>query len=95
MRQTQEAIEKAVSMAEAASGIEIHEVYVGIAGSHIRSSQQMHVLNMKEPNTDITEEKVRQLTSEMYNTAVGPDERIIHVLPQEYTIDNHTNVLSP
>ena len=95
VRQTQEAIEKAVSMAEAASGIEIHEVYVGIAGSHIRSSQQMHVLNMKEPNTDITEEKVRQLTSEMYNTAVGPDERIIHVLPQEYTIDNHTNVLEP
>ena len=48
VRQTQEAIEKAVSIAEAASGITIDEVYVGIAGSHIRSSQQMHVINMQE-----------------------------------------------
>ncbi len=95
IRQTQEAIEKAVSMAEAASGLSIDEVYVGIAGSHIRSSQQMHVINMEKPNTDITEEEVQRLTSEMYNTAVGPNERIIHVLPQEYTIDGQTNILEP
>ena len=95
IRQTQEAIEKAVSMAEAASGLSIDEVYVGIAGSHIRSSQQMHVINMEEPNTDITEDEVQRLTREMYNTAVGPDERIIHVLPQEYAIDGQTNILEP
>ena len=95
VRQTQEAIEKAVSMAEASSGQTIDEVYVGIAGSHIRSSQQMHVINMQEPNTDITEDEVQRLTREMYNTAVGPDERIIHVLPQEYTIDGQTNILEP
>lgn len=95
VRQTQEAIEKAVGIAEASSGHTIDEVYVGIAGSHIRSSQQMHVINMQEPNTDITEDEVQRLTREMYNTAVGPDERIIHVLPQEYTIDSQTNILEP
>jgi cell division protein FtsA len=86
IKDTSEIIEKTVKIAKEKSGIDIKEVSVGIAGQHITSRQTSHsIVNSSEDL--ITQEFVDKLITEVYEASVDNGEKILHVFPQEYTIN--------
>ncbi|TFV96306.1 cell division protein FtsA [Algoriphagus kandeliae] len=92
---TVHAIEKAVEEASDMAEVEIAEVIVGIAGQHIQSKIQSGSI-MRQPTEDeITVEDVRRLSSEMENILVPPGNKIIHVMPQDYTVDYEGGIKDP
>ncbi len=92
---TVEAIKQAVKDAEAKSGVEIRDVYVGIAGQHIRSLQHRDILTREDVETEISREDVHRLIDNMHKLVLPPGDRIIHVLPQEFIVDHEPNIKDP
>jgi cell division protein FtsA len=92
---TVHAIEKAVEAAAEMADVDIVDVIVGIAGQHIQSKIQSGSI-MRQPSDDeITIEDVRRLSSEMENILVPPGNTIIHVMPQDYTVDYEGGIKDP
>lgn len=92
---TVEAIRQAVKEAEAKSGVEIRDVYVGIAGQHIRSLQHRDILTRESLETEISRDDVNRLIENMHKLVLPPGDRIIHVLPQEFIVDHEPNIKDP
>ncbi len=92
---TIESIQKAIFEAQAASGIEIGEVTVGIAGQHIRSTQESDYIIREDAEKVMDSSDIDQLCSQMHKLAVLPGEEILHVLPQEYKVDGQTEITEP
>ncbi len=93
--QTMASITKAVQHAEAASGMTIGSVAVGIAGQHIRSLQHSDYITREEPEKVIENEDILRLTDNVHKLVMMPGEEIIHVLPQEYKVDGQGDVDEP
>jgi cell division protein FtsA len=75
--------------------VDIAEVIVGIAGQHIQS-KIMHGSIMRQPTEDeITVEDVQRLSADMHNIVVPPGNSIIHVMPQDYTVDYEGGIKDP
>jgi cell division protein FtsA len=87
-------IREAVSLAEGQSNVDIKVVNVGIAGQHIKSIQHRGILT-KNDDDEINRIDVERLISDMYKLVLPPGEEIIHVLPQEFTIDNEPGIKEP
>jgi cell division protein FtsA len=92
---TVEAIKFAVDQAEKTSGYKITDVCVGIAGQHIKSLQHRGVIPRESQDEVITKEDVNRLKSDMFKLSLPPGDQIIHVLPQEYIVDNEPNIKDP
>lgn len=92
---TTDAIQEAVKEAERQSGHKITTVYVGIAGQHISSKQSRDIYTLSNPEDEITREDLRQMIQNMHRIALEPGERIITVLPQEFSVDNNHNIIDP
>lgn len=90
-----EAIEAAVAEAKRQSQVEIKTVFVGIAGHHIKSMQHRGNISRKNAMEEITQEELDRLEADMENLALEPGLEIIHVLPQEYRIDDEDGVKDP
>lgn len=75
--------------------IQLTDVFVGIAGQHIRSLQNRDYINREKHDTEITEDEVNRLIQNMYRSAVEADEEILHVVPQSYTVDMEQGVRNP
>ncbi|MBK8805847.1 MAG: cell division protein FtsA [Bacteroidales bacterium] len=88
-------INKAVALAQEAAQVKIDEVYVGIAGKHIRCSQSRGYINRDKYNELITQADVAKLIKDQHNVMTGPGEEIIHVLPQNYLVDHEYDVIDP
>ncbi|HNX43624.1 MAG TPA: cell division protein FtsA [Bacteroidales bacterium] len=93
--ETVQSIQRAVAEAEQRSGVTIKTVNVGIAGQHIRSIQHKGYIIRRNPEAEITEEELDNLTNSMYNLAMNPGEKIIDVIPQEYTVDGESGIKEP
>lgn len=89
------AIRLAVEEAKRQSQVEIRTVYVGIAGHHIRSMQHRGTLSRRNSMEEISQEELDKLETDMQNLALEPGMEIIHVLPQEYRIDDEEGVKDP
>ena len=89
------AIEKAISEAEATSGINIRVVNVGIAGQHIQSSVHHGAITRDSEEEEITVEDVSRLTNDMYRIVTPPGSEIIHVMPQNYIVDYEDDIKDP
>ncbi len=89
------AIKKAVTEAEEQSGIDIRVVNVGIAGQHIRSSVHHGSIIRDSSDDEITFEDVNRLTNDMYKIVIPPGSEIIHVMPQDYTVDYEAGIKDP
>ncbi|MGL1886243.1 MAG: cell division protein FtsA [Reichenbachiella sp.] len=89
------AIKKAVNEAEEQSGVEIGVVNVGIAGQHIRSSVHHGSIIRHTSDDEITIEDVNRLTNDMYKIVIPPGSEIIHVMPQDYTVDYEEGIMDP
>ena len=92
---TVDAIKKAVKEAEDSSGVEIRNVYVGIAGQHIRSMQHRGQLLRNNAETEITVDEIKKLIQDMRRLAVPAGDRIIDSLPQEFIVDNELGIKDP
>jgi len=91
---TVDSIKKAVMEAERQSGIKFERVHVGIAGQHIKSLQHRGILTRNNNNDWISYEDIQKLKNEMHKLALPPGDRILHVLPQEYIVDNEPGIHS-
>lgn len=85
---TVQSIVQAVEDAKKQCGFDITDVYVGIAGQHIKSMQHRGILTRDDAQAEITREDVKSLIRDMHKLAMNPGERIIHVLPQEFFVDS-------
>ena len=88
-------IEKAIAEAEEQSGINIGVVNVGIAGQHIKSSIHHGSITRNSSDEEITVEDVNRLTNDMYRIVIPPGSEIIHVMPQDYTVDYEEGIKDP
>ncbi len=89
------AIEKAVKEASDMSGIDIGVVNVGIAGQHIRSSIHHGSITRMSNEDEVSIEDVNRLTEDMYRIVIPPGSEIIHVMPQDYTVDYEEGIKDP
>jgi cell division protein FtsA len=93
--QTVASIKEAVQKAEIECGIKVHRVNVGIAGQHIKSIQQPGIYTRKELETEISMSDLQALKDDMFKIHVPAGESIIHVIPQEYTVDTEGGIKDP
>ncbi|MEM6361206.1 MAG: cell division protein FtsA [Bacteroidota bacterium] len=89
------AIEKAVKEAEDQAGINIRVVNVGIAGQHIKSSIHHGSITRDSNDDEITVEDINRLNNDMYRIVIPPGSEIIHVMPQDYTVDYEDGIKDP
>lgn len=87
---TVSAINDAIDMAERKSKQEIRSVYVGIAGEHIKSLHHQGVMYRDNPKEEISVEDIEKLTNDMHKIALPHGDKILHVVSQEFYIDNKT-----
>ena len=92
---TVEAIEKVVKEVSEKTGTQVSRVYVGIAGQHIKSMQHHGILTRDDSDTEISREDLKRLILDMHKLSMPPGDRIIHVLPQEFIVDNEQGIKDP
>jgi cell division protein FtsA len=90
---TVKSIKKAVEEAELMAGCEISSVYAGIAGGHITGFNSRGIIAIK--GSEITEQDVERVTGAAKAVAIPMDREVIHVLPQEYIIDDQAGIHNP
>lgn len=93
--QTVASIKEAVAKVEAQCDIKVNRVNVGIAGQHIKSIQQPGIYTRKDLSQEISVEDVQALKDDMMKIHVPAGESIIHVIPQEYTVDMEGGIKDP
>ncbi|MBP7477242.1 MAG: cell division protein FtsA [Chitinophagales bacterium] len=87
VNQTVEAIIQATQQAEQNSGIAIDKVFVGIAGQHIKSMHHRHAITIGNTDEVISQKDLQRMFNDVHRLKMQPGERIIHALPQEFTVD--------
>ena len=90
---TVQSIQRAVEEAELMAGCEINSVFAGIAGSHIRSLNSHGVVAIRD--REVTQHDVEHVIEAAKAVAIPADQRILHVLPQEFVIDGQEGIRDP
>jgi len=90
---TVNSIKKAVEEAELMAGCEISQVYIGIAGSHIKGFNSHGVIAVK--GEEVSQEDVDRVIDAARAVAIPLDREVIHILPQEYMVDEQRGILDP
>jgi cell division protein FtsA len=90
---TVQSIQRAVEEAELMAGCQIHSVYVGIAGSHIRSLNSHGIVAIRD--REVQSLDVERVIDAAQAVAIPADQKILHILPQEFIIDNQEGVKDP
>ena len=95
IEQTVGSIKAAVAMAADKANVDIGEVIVGIAGQHIKSMQHRGMIIRQSLDDEINQKDIDNLIDNMHRLVMSPGEEIIHVIPQEYIIDNESGIKNP
>ncbi len=90
---TVNSIQRAVEEAELMSGCEIHSVYAGIAGSHVRSLNSHGIVAIRDK--EVTQGDVDRVIDAARAVAIPADQKILHILPQEFVIDHQEGIKEP
>jgi cell division protein FtsA len=90
---TVESIQKAVEEAELMAGCEITQVFAGIAGGHIKGFNSHGVIAIK--NKEVNQRDVERVIDAAKAVAIPPDREVIHILPQEYIVDDQDGIHDP
>jgi cell division protein FtsA len=75
--------------------LEINEVYVGIAGHHIKSLQTRGDIVRSDTDAEISQKDIDQLINDQYKTVIPASDQIIDVIPQQYIVDSLQNITYP
>ena len=95
IEKTVNAIQEAVAEAERNSGVEIQVVNVGIAGQHIKSMAHRGMRIRDSYETEISMEDIDALVDDQLRLVMQPGDEILHVLPQDFTVDGEPGVKDP
>ena len=91
--QTVQSIKKALEEAELMAGCEIRSVYAGIAGSHIKGFNSHGVIAVK--GGEVTQKDIERVIDAAKAVAIPLDREVIHILPQEYIVDDQRGIADP
>ena len=92
---TTAAIKKAQEEAELMAGVEIDSAFVGISGAHIKSFNSRGVIAVSGKNREITREDIRRVIDQSKAVSIPPDRDIIHIIPQEFVVDEQDGIKAP
>lgn len=95
IEETVNAIQHVVAELQQKTGVKISDAFVGIAGQHIKSRKNRGYINRDSYDDEITKEDVQRLIDDAHKIPIEIGEEIIHVLPQNYIIDDETGVKNP
>lgn len=95
IEETVNAIQRTVEEVQMRSGVVFGDVFVGIAGQHIRSIRNRGYINRDAFDSEITNEDVQRLIDDMHKIPIEVGEEILHVLPQNFIVDNEAGVRNP
>ena len=90
---TVHSIQKAVEEAELMAGCDIHSVYAGIAGNHIKSLNSHGIVAIQDKEVSLND--VDRVIDAARAVAIPADQKILHILPQEFLIDSQEGILDP
>jgi cell division protein FtsA len=90
---TVQSIQRAVEEAELMAGCQIHSVYAGIAGSHVRSLNSHGIVAIRDK--EVTPYDVERVIDAARAVAIPADQKILHILPQEFIIDAQESIREP
>ena len=90
---TVQSIQRAVEEAELMAGCQIHSVFAGIAGSHIRSLNSHGIVAIRDK--EVSSSDVERVIDAARAVAIPADQKILHILPQEFIIDNQEGIREP
>ncbi len=90
---TVNSIRRSVEEAELMAGCEIHSVNVGIAGSHINSLNSQGMVKIKDK--EVTEDDVDRVMDAARAVAIPADRKILHIIPQQFIIDEQEGIREP
>jgi cell division protein FtsA len=90
---TVHSIQRAVEEAELMAGCQIHSVYAGIAGSHIRSLNSHGIVAIRDK--EVTPSDVERVIDAARAVAIPADQKMLHILPQEFVIDEQDGIREP
>jgi cell division protein FtsA len=92
---TVESIQKAVHEAELMSGREISSAFVGIAGGHIKGFNSRGVIAISGKGREVSQQDVERVIDAAKAVALPVDREVIHILPQEFIIDDQGGITEP
>src|SRR5690606_24596044 len=90
---TVNSIQRAVEEAELMAGCDINQIYAGIAGSHVRSLNSHGIVAIRD--REVVASDVERVIDAARAVAIPADQRILHVLPQEFVIDGQEGIREP
>ncbi|WP_262055461.1 cell division protein FtsA, partial [Legionella pneumophila] len=90
---TVNSIQRAVQEAELMAGCEVRTVYAGIAGSHIRSLNSHGIVAIRDQ--EVSQADVERVIEAAKAVAIPADQKILHILPQEFIIDHQGSIREP
>ena len=90
---TVQSIQRAVEEAELMAGCQIHSVYAGIAGKHIRSMNSHGIVAIRDK--EVYPADIERVIDAAQAVAIPADQKVLHILPQEYIIDSQEGVKEP
>ena len=90
---TVQSIQRAIEEAELMAGCQIHSVYAGIAGNHIRSLNSNGIVAIRD--REVVQADIERVLDAGQAVAIPADQKVLHILPQEYVIDNQEGVREP
>lgn len=93
LESTVQSIQRAVEEAELMAGCKINSVYAGIAGSHISSLNSHGIVAIKDK--EVTQSDVDRVIDSARAVAIPADQKILHILPQEFVIDRQEGIKEP
>jgi len=88
-------IRKAADEAESSAGVSVDWTIVGASGNHFDSFNSHGAVSIEGPNHEVTQNNMEQVIQAAKSVSVAQDREIIHVLPQEFLLDNHGGILNP
>ncbi|OGB93870.1 MAG: cell division protein FtsA [Candidatus Rokubacteria bacterium RIFCSPLOWO2_12_FULL_69_21] len=92
---TVDSIRRAVEDAELMAGVEIRSAFVGIAGGHIKGINSRGVIAIAGKNREVTRQDIERVIDAAKAVALPVDREVIHVLPQEFMIDDQGGIREP
>ena len=95
IEKTVKSIENAIELAERMAAVEIDSVVVGIAGDHIRSINGRGVVAVSGTDNEVTENDIRRVIDAAKAVVLPIDREIIHILPQEFIVDDQKGIRDP
>jgi cell division protein FtsA len=92
---TADAINEAMNIASNRAGLSVKELNVGVAGEHITSLRHRNYVTINSPEREINQQDLERLRADVQTIRIPSDRQILHIIPEEYSIDHQGGIDDP